>query len=234
MIDYRMMDENCLLTSCLHKGPISFSACSKYAWAELKYGLPEGCIARFLRAVCRAYGSCGVIAVDKDLIVAKIRFCPQSLMDILPEEALCVQNEDGTRRITSFDSNTLPQKNALTSKDLFVLCFQTAPSYRGQGIATAMLKTLIEWAKANGWENIRAKAIQHIPHLLQWTGMWSVEQYRRLGFQVTGSALSEELMEAVIAMRQGRHGEEVKNQWEQYGHLCDEEASRLYDVVLSI
>ena len=204
------------------------------AWAEREYGLPEGSIARFLRALCREYGSCGVMAVDGDSVVAKIRFCPLSFSDTLSPESLCVQMEKEARLIASFDVETLTPKDALPSKALCVLCFQVASSYRGRGIATRMLETLIEWAKENGWEEIHSKAIQHIQPLLDLTGMWSVERYRKLGFQVTGHTPREELMQVVVAMRDGCHGEEVRLQWEQYGHLSDDEASRLYDVVLRI
>jgi ribosomal protein S18 acetylase RimI-like enzyme len=125
-------------------------------------------------------------------------------------------------------------KDALPSKDLRALCFQTHPSFRGQGIATALVRRLIEWAEANGWENIRARAAQHIEPLLDWCGMWSVERYRRMGFQVTGGTPSEELKQGVVAMRGGHHGEEVKTQWEQYSRISDDEASMVYDVVLPI
>ena len=234
MIEYRMMDENCLLTSCLHGGVISLSASSEDAWAEREYGLPEGSIARFLRALCREYGSCGVMAIDGDSIVAKIRFCPQFFSDTVSPESLCVQTEKEARFIASFDVERLTPKDELPSKTLWILCFQVVSSYRGRGIATHMLETLIEWAKANGWDQIQSKAIWYIRPLLDWTGMWSVERYRKLGFQVIGHTPCEELMQAVIAMKDGCHGDDVRLQWEQYGHLSNDKASWLYDVALNV
>ena len=112
MVEYRMMDETCLLCYCLHGGPIpGEETCSPEArpmTVESETGLPQGTIAQFLGAVCRAYGSCAVLAIDGDQVVGKVRFYPQILMDALPNP--CGQLGDCARAIAAFDADTLPAK----------------------------------------------------------------------------------------------------------------------------
>jgi hypothetical protein len=95
-----------------------------------------------------------------------------------------------------------------------------------------MLKKLIEWARAEGWGEIRAIAIPHIRPLMRWSQALSVERYRKLGFDVRLSANRDEGGPA--PQRRGAHGEVIKKMWEPYAHISDEEASRLYDVALDL
>jgi len=228
MVEFQMMDQNHPLVSCLHAGAIPAAESAAGAYAEREYGLPEGSIARFLQAVSRAYGACGVMAVEGEQIIGKIRFWPQSLVDAIPD--ICVQAREGAHAIASFDVMSLPPRSGC----LCFGCFQIIPEYRGRGIAAGMLSAAIGWARANGWETLHAKAIRNIRPLLDWAGVWSVEGYQRMGFQVTGHTVSQELKQGVEAMRGGCHGEAVQRQWKPYGHLSGDEAAWCYDVTLHL
>jgi hypothetical protein len=94
-----------------------------------------------------------------------------------------------------------------------------------------MLRRLLAWARAEGWEEVRAGATRHIPPLLAWSGMLSREAYGRLGFACAGVA-SHDALEGVVHMRAGGHGEDVRLQWAPFAHLSDEEASETYDMTL--
>ena len=67
MVEYQMMHEGCVLTYCLHRGTIPLAeALDAEAYPvplEEETKLSAGTIARYLKSLCRAYGSCGVMAV---------------------------------------------------------------------------------------------------------------------------------------------------------------------------
>ena len=92
MVEYMMMREGSVLTSCLHGGPIPLAEVSRAeevpSWLEREAQLPAGTVARMLNALCREYGSCGVMAVDGGAVVGKVRFAPGGLGENVPE---CVQ-----------------------------------------------------------------------------------------------------------------------------------------------
>ena len=249
MIEYRMMDETCLLCYGLHGGPIPVEETrtpeARPIAAESENGVRQGTIAEFLRAVCRAYGSCAVLAIDRNHVIGKLRFYPQKLVDML-EPGPCLQTPDHVRGIAAFDLESLPPKDSLSEKVLRIWCFQVLndykamaegrpqrwPSYLRRGIGTTMLKKLIEWSRAEGWDEIHATAIPHIRPLMAWSAALSVERYRKLGFEVTLSANRDQA--GPVSQRRGAHGEVIKKMWEPYAHVSDEEASRLYDVALDL
>jgi GNAT superfamily N-acetyltransferase len=249
MIDYLMMDESRLLCRCLHDGPVPLEEAGspegRPLAVESEAHLPPGTVGRFLRAVCRAYGSCGVLAVDGDAVVGKARFYPQEIAERF-YPALCLQEPQRMRVLATFDPDVLPPKDELRERALFICCFQLVhdykaaaegratdvPSYLGRGIATNMLRILIDWARAEGWDELRAEAVEPIPPLLMWSGRLSVERYRKLGFR---AALSpSEKVEGAIHQRRGYHGEAMRKMWEPYAHVSDAEATRVYDVSLRL
>jgi len=194
--------------------------------------LPEGTIAAFLRSVSRAYGACGVTAVDGDKVIGKVRFYPKYLVDMMTTG--CVQSDDGIRAIAGFDPSVLTPLESLSPKSLYVWCFQLVAEYSGQGIGARMLRTTIDWCRANGWDEIHCKATRHIRPLLDWSGMQSTERYKKFGFQIGRHEISDEMKQGVVAMRGGYHGEDVRKQWEPHAHLSDDEASWVYDVALRL
>ena len=250
MLNYRMMDETCLLCRCLHDGPIPVqetrSPDTRSLDAEVNANVPRGTINAFLTAVCQVYGSCALLAIDDDNVIGKIRFYPQQLLDILIDSEPCLHTPASVRTIYSLDLKSLPQKESLRDKTLYIYCYQLVndykavaegrrpeqPSYLGRGIATSMLTKLIDWACAEGWDQIRAQASPHIPPLMMWSCNFSVERYKRLGFQATPSPTDRQ--EGALHQRRGYHGEAMKKVWEPYANLSDEEVTTVYDVVLDL
>jgi len=201
MIDYRMMDETCLTCYCLHGGPIPLEETqtpeTKPTWGESNAKVPKGTIAGHLRALCQAYGSCAVLAIDEKRIVGTLRFYPSELDESLQD----LQREECVKAIASFNVTNLPSKQSLSPKSLHIHCFQVAEvqqaattgkqsRYQRCGIGTTMLKRLITWAHEKGWDEIRAEAIGHIRPLMSWMNCLSVERYRALGFEI-GEGVSD-------------------------------------------
>jgi GNAT superfamily N-acetyltransferase len=236
MTTYRMMDETCLLPSCLHGGPVSLAslqdALTTAAWAEGQENLPPGALARFLQTLCRRYGSAAVLAVEDDSVVGKLRFAPREVERML--SGICFQQAAEARRIAELDLGTLPAREALTQQELRFDCYQVAPDYGGRGIAKGLLDTALAWARATGWETVSSSAIRHIPPLLAWSGQASAKALRERGFVVVGEAAHADLREGVVSQRAGYHGEDVQRQWAEFAELSDGEAATLYEMTLDL
>jgi GNAT superfamily N-acetyltransferase len=236
MTTYRMMDETCLLPSCLHDGPVPLAslrdALTAAAWAEREYGLPPGALARFLQALCRRYGSAAALAIEDDLVVGKLRFAPMQVERML--SGICYQQAAEARHLAELDLEMLPAREALIRQELRLDCFQVAPGYSGRGIARGLLDTALAWARATGWETVSSSAIRHIPPLLAWSGQGSAKALRARGFVVVSEATNADLREGVVSQRQGYHGEDVQRQWEEFAHLSDDDAATLYEMTLDL
>lgn len=236
MIEYRVMDEANIVPYCLHSGPIPLSDLIRPEEARARFeaekGLPHGPVVEFLRAISRVYGASGVMAIDGDMVIGKIRFAPRYLFG--GADFGCVQGDEGVAAIAAVDLQKLPAEDELSPKSLFIWCIQMVPTHRGQGIGTSMLTTAIAWARSNDWEEIHARASRHIRPLMDWTGMLSIDRCRRLGFTEVSHSVHDELRKSVVAMRGGFHGEEVKKQWAPYADLSDDEASWVYEVILNV
>jgi len=225
------MEEGCVLTSCLHSGSIPLAdvleAESRLAWIERDAGLPTGTVARALNAQCREYGSCGVMVLDDDQVVGKVRFGPT---EVCEDEPFCVQQFP--ERLLELSQSGFPPAGSLRTRALSILCLQVTAggAYRGKGIAAELVRQAVAWAGRNGWEEVRANAIRRIPPLLDWTGLFSVDAYEKLGFTRAG-VTTHGLLEGVRNMRRGEHGDDVLKRWEPFRHLSDEDAAEVYQVV---
>lgn len=230
MITYRMMDATCPLPSCLHGGPLPLGgdATSAPAYVETVSDIPAGTVARTLQAISARYGACGVLAVEDGLVVGKIRLYPQAIIDRVPYP--CVQGERTIRPVLALELASLPTRE--DSPTLHVYCMQVAASHAGRGIAGGMLDFLLTWARAEGWREMRARAVSAIPPLLAWCGQLSRAALERRGFTVTGSAISPDLRDGVVAQRAGHHGEAVLRQWDAFAHLSDDDAAHVFEMTL--
>lgn len=234
MVSYRLMDADCVLATCLHGGPLPLEQCAAGsavpAYLETVSDIPTGSVARALRAICTRYGSCGVLAIDGAQVVGKIRCYPQAIMDNVPIP--CVQQQHTMRPLMTLNLEDLPTREAMPILHLF--CIQVANSYTGRGIAGGMLDNLLIWAQINGWQELRARAVQDIPPLLAWCGQLSRAALERRGFTVTASTLNPDLRAGVIAQRAGAHGEEVARQWQAFAHLSNDEAGQVFEMSLTL
>jgi len=230
MITYRMMDASCPLSSCLHGGPLPLEqSTSAPAYVETVSDVPAGTVVQLLRTISDRYGACGVLAVDDEMAVGKIRAFPQAILDRMD---LCLQQEQFVRPLMALDMAGIPSREEYPV--LHLCCIQVAGAYIGRGIAGGMLDTLIAWAHAEGWHELRANAVSAIPPLLNWCGQLSRAALEHRGFTVTASSLSPALREGVIAQRTGAHGEAVKKQWEPFAHLSDDEAGLMFEMTLNL
>ena len=255
MITYQLLDSTHILRSCLHHGPVLLTLLdplnSSNPEVESHAKGPSGTVDAFLKALAKTYGAYGYAAIDDDKVIGQVRFYPSVLADTYKtseNEAssnTCILEQHQVNVMGSLGSRDLPPKSVLSPRALSILCFQlvndykamaegrssSQPSYLHRGIATILLENTIEWARSEGWEEIHAKAIPHIPPLMTWSCHLSVKRYERLGFDVTPSP---ETWDGPISQRRGFHGEAMKQMWEPYKHLSDEDVSQLNKAVLKL
>ncbi len=234
MIEYCLMDATCPLATCLHGGPIPLAHCltpeTAPAYVETVSDIPPGAVARWLQAMSARYGACGVLAVADGQVVGKIRFYPQALFD--QAEYPCLQQPQLMRALLALDVDQLPAQAALPVLRLY--CFQVAEGYRGRGIVKGMLATAIDWARAAGWREVRATAVQHIPPLLAWCGQASERGLHGQGFTITSELLSKSIREGVISQRQGDHSADIQAQWAEFDDLSDDDAAMTFEMTLDL
>jgi hypothetical protein len=56
--------------------------------------------------------------------------------------------------------------------------------YQRKGVGTRMVRALIEWAKANGWEGIEADSFEDIPIIYEITGSAGYTFWKKTGFHL--------------------------------------------------
>jgi len=238
MMEYRMMDEQTLLCRCMHGGPVLLDGASSVC-PEISQDTVES----FLKFMIKQYGSCAVLVLDDGLIIGVLWFYPEIVSKQL-SEGYCIQQEHNVEAIERLDLESLPSMEDLPDKSLQIECmmvvrqydkFKVKTDYTGRGIGKRMVETLVAWAKDNGWKRIIATAIPDVKPLLLWTGSYSMERYKALGFHVIKEITEVGLLEGARSQKSGHHGPRIKKMWaEKYSHVSDDEISRLYTMVLDL
>lgn len=120
-------------------------------------------IDQFLRTQIRAIGSCGILAWESDAVIGKMYFATREMWDAFRQGDcwMCVEHESMPRMIRSLSDERIAALLASPSKTIYVECFNVGhfdARYHGKGIASAMLRELVRWAKENGWRRLEIKS----------------------------------------------------------------------------
>jgi len=185
------MTEEFILWRCLHSGPLSCGTInhwppdSQMPWERYrKRNLP------LLLKLTRTYGTCAIIARDDDKIVGQLRFYPKAIWDMEGAGYLCLQQDYPAGPKDDFVDSDFPAPEQIENKTLAVHCLMTGCSqlkenpYQRKGIGTRMVRTLIQWAKANKWDCIEADAFEDIPIIYKITGSTGYTFWEKLGFKI--------------------------------------------------
>ena len=185
------MTEKFVLWRCLHGGPLSrdtidqWSSTDKMPWERYRErNIP------LLVKITRTYGACAIIARDGDEIVGQLRFYPKVICILKGAGGLCLQQDHPAGPADDFADSDFPDPLQIEDKTLVVHCLMTGSSqqkenpYQRKGIGTRMVRTLIEWAKANGWERIEADSFEDIPIIYEITGSAGHTFWEKLGFHL--------------------------------------------------
>jgi len=183
------MTEEFLLWRCLHGGPISRDTIDQFPSDNA--ALWERCRNRnrpLLKGLIRAYGACAIVARHGDQIVGQLRFYPKDVCGMQSAGGLCLQADYPAGPASDFGQSDLPPREKLQDQTLQVHCLMTGSPgqeenpYQRKGVGTRMVRTLIQWARDNGWESIETNSFEDIPVLYEVTGCAGHTFWKKLGF----------------------------------------------------
>ena len=190
------MTEEFILWRCLHGGPVSrdtidqWSSTDRMPWKRYR----ERNIPLLVR-LTRTYGACAILAHDGDRIVGHL------VCDMRGAGGPCLQQDPPGGPVEGFSDSDFPDPAQTEDKTLVVHCLMTGSPqqkenpYQRKGIGTRMVRALIEWARANGWERIEAESFEDLPIIYEGTGSAGHVFWEKLGFRVVDRHLHPELQD---------------------------------------
>ena len=185
------MTEEFILWRCLHSGPLSYNTIDQWpSDSPMPWGRYRQRNVPLLAKLTRTYGACAIIARDGDRIVGQLRFYPKAVADMEGAGGLCLQQDYPAGPADDFAGNDLPAPARIEDKTLAVHCLMTGSPqqkenpYQRKGIGTRMVRTLIQWAKARGWDRIEVKAFEDLPIIYAITGSTGHTFWEKLGFSI--------------------------------------------------
>jgi len=192
-----MMSSEFILWRCLHGGPLTKQTVDQprphphIPWDRFRTrNVP------LLARLTETYGSCAVIARDGDQIVGQLRFYPKIVCTMAaPEPALCLQQAFPDGPADDFVQNDFPPLGQMADKTLFVHCMmigspeQNDNPYQRKGIGSRMVRTLIDWARQQGWSAVEAHAYADLPCWYAGTGQAGRTFWEKLGFHMVESTM---------------------------------------------
>lgn len=222
------MDKDFILFRCLHNGLLSPSNIE--AKSQNIANLPGEQIDRnkkFLTRLVDAYGSCAMLAMEDDSVVAHARFYPQIIYD---QFKFCCQ--DPNYAITQEIANMeLPQLTHQAERILRITCFFVYKDYRGQGLSHKLIDAVLNWAKNNSWKRVRCFAYLDNYWLSSEMCTPMLRTYSKHGFKKIGIVTIPEVKDFLQQMKNGDLGAGKKKEFEKfYGDKDLSELVNLYEI----
>ena len=199
------MTEEFILWRCLHGGPLSRDTIDQWSSADTmpweryrKRNIP------LLVKLTRTYGSCAILAHDGDQIVGHLRFYPKAVCNMEGAGGPCLQQDPPAGPVEHFADSDFPDPAQIEDKTFVVHCLMTGSlqqkenPYQRKGIGTRMVRALIEWAKAHGWEGIEADSFEDLPIIYETTGSAGHTFWEKLGFRLVDRHPHPELQDRNI------------------------------------
>lgn len=203
-VNIGLMRPDFIIWRCLHGGPLTADTImnvekeAPLPWAELcQRNVP------LLKKLTATYGACAVIARDGEACVGHLRFYPKIIQWMCSSDELqfCLQQKFPHGPADDFAEREFPSFEALADKTLSVHCIMTGSPklkdnpYQRQGLGTAMVRFLIDWARGYGWKAIEAKTHEDIPLLYAISGCAGKTFWTKLGFRVSKVATEAMFLE---------------------------------------
>ena len=196
-VTVEMMSNDFILWRCLNWGPLTKETVDRpkphlpVPWEQLRArNLP------LLTKLTQAYGSCAVIARDRKHIVGQLRFYPKVVFQMAaPGLGLCMQQTFPNGPADDFAENSFPPLDQIADKTLLVHCLmtgspqQTDNPYQRKGLGSRLVRTLIDWARKQGWKAVEATAYADLPSIYAITGQAGRTFWEKLGFGVVETAI---------------------------------------------
>jgi GNAT superfamily N-acetyltransferase len=119
---------------------------------------------RFFGDVRRQYGNCVFVAWDDDRIVGFLMFFPRSVAIKIGLRPMPPEGPD--------------------DRTLVLMCMQVAHGYRGKGVGTALVQSVMNWAREHGWKRIEVNRVTEGKSDADWWWSWALPKWQRIGFCV--------------------------------------------------
>ncbi len=185
------MTEEFILWRCLHFGPLSgqtIDRCpsdSHIDWERYRArNIP------LLLKLTRIYGACAILARIDDRIIGQLRFYPKIVCNMKDTEGLCLLQDFPSGPAEDFAGSDFPPLQQIEDKTLTIHCLMTGSPqqkknpFQRKGIGSRMVRSLIQWAKINGWESIEVDAFEDLPIIYEITGSAGLAFWKKLGFRL--------------------------------------------------
>jgi GNAT superfamily N-acetyltransferase len=202
------MNKDFILFCCLHCGLLSPSNIKE------KCSLPKGQSNRNKKLLGRlidTYGSCAMLAMEGDFVVAHARFYPHIIYNQF--EFCC---HDPNHAITQeMVEMKLPPLDNSAERILSITCFFVHKDYRGQGLSHKLIDAILEWAKNNDWKSIRCFAYPDNYWLSSEMCTPMLRTYSKHGFRKIGTVMIPEAKDLLQQMQNGELGPERKKEIEK-------------------
>ena len=218
------MNKDFILFCCLHCGLLSPSS------IEEKCSLPKGQSNRNKELLARlidTYGSCAMLAMEGDSVVAHARFYPQIVYD---QFNFCCQDPNHAITQEMVEMKLPPLANP-AERVLTIACFFVHKDYRGQGLSHKLIDGIVEWGKNHAWKSIRCVAYQDNYWLSSEMCTPMLRTYGKHGFRKIGTVVIPEAKDLVQQMQEGALGAERKKELEKFcGNKDLSEFATFYEI----
>jgi GNAT superfamily N-acetyltransferase len=202
------MNKDFILFCCLHCGLLSPST------IEEKCSLPEGQSNRNKKLLTRlidTYGSCAMLAMEGDSVVAHARFYPETIYN---QFEICCQ--DPSHAITQeMVEMKLPPLENPAERILRITCFFVHKDYRGQRLSHELIDAILEWAKNNAWKSVRCFAYPDNYWLSSEMCTPMLRTYSQHGFRKIETVMIPEVKDFLEQMKNGELGADRKKKIEK-------------------
>ncbi len=202
------MKKDFILFCCLHCGLLSPSS------IEEKCSLPKGQSNRNKKLLARlidTYGSCAMLAMEGDSVVAHARFYPETIYN---QFEFCCQDPNHAITQEMVEMNLPPLTN-LAERILRITCFFVHKDYQGQGLSHKLIDAILEWAKNNSWKSVRCFAYPDNYWLSSEMCTPMLRTYSKHGFRKIETVMIPEAKDLLQQMKNGELGAERKKEIEK-------------------
>ena len=206
------MSKDFILFRCLHDGPLSPSNIetkSMNIGSLSKKQLDRN--KKLLTRLIDAYGSCAMLAMEGDSVIAHARFYPQIIYNRFK---FCCHDPKHIITQEMVEMNLPPLTNP-TERILRITCFFVHKDYRGQGLSHKLINAILEWAKNNGWKSVRCFAYQDSYWLASEMCTPMLRTYSKHRFKKIGTVKIPEARDLLQQMKNGELGAEKKKKIEE-------------------
>ena len=198
----RPMSTGFILWRCLHSGPLdeaNIEATKPHP--KVDWAAHNAINVPLLSKLIRTYGTCAMLAWDRDRVVGYIRFYPKVINDMPDAGHMCLQQAFPNGPSPELVTRRFPPLDEIEDKVLQVHCLMTGSPqrdenpYQRKGLGSRLARAMVDWARVNSWDAIEAEAYVDLPLFYEVTGNAGRKWWERLGFSVASAGIEPAMLD---------------------------------------